>query len=62
LALCEGSMTRRGSVTSAEGKAALGREDGGDDVGWANANLTGSKMKKIHTVDSAVTNKWTVKI
>jgi hypothetical protein len=29
---------------------------GGDDVSWADVNLTGPKMKKIHTVDSAGTN------
>jgi hypothetical protein len=37
------------------GEVPLGREKGGDDV-WAEANLTGPKMKKINAVDSAATN------
>jgi hypothetical protein len=48
-------------VTSVRGEAALGREKGGDNVSWADMNLTGSKNKiKIHTVGSATT--WMVKI
>jgi hypothetical protein len=31
------------------------REDG---VSWIGTNLTGSKMEKIHPVDSAATNGW----
>jgi hypothetical protein len=41
--------TRRGDNVGWRGK----RED---DTSWTIANLTGSKMKKIHTVDSAATN------
>jgi hypothetical protein len=37
-------------------RGALRREKGGDDVSWADANLTRPKNKKIHTVDSADTN------
>jgi hypothetical protein len=40
-------VTRRGGmVTSVRGEAALGREKGGDNVSWADMNLTGSKNKK----------------
>jgi hypothetical protein len=54
-------VTRRGGiVTSVRGEAALGRGKGGDDVSWADINLTGSKNKKIHAVGLATT--WTVKI
>jgi hypothetical protein len=50
-------MTQCGGVmTSAGGDATLERKKGGDDVSWANANLTGVKIKKIHMVDSAGTN------
>jgi hypothetical protein len=44
-------------VTSVEGEATLGRRKGGDDASWADANFSGPKnKKKIHAVDSAVTN------
>jgi hypothetical protein len=42
-------------VSLAGGEVPLERGKGGDDV-WAEANLTGPKMKKIHAVDSAGTN------
>jgi hypothetical protein len=45
-------------MTSARGEAASGREKGEDDVSWAEGNLSGSKMKKINTDDSADTNRW----
>jgi hypothetical protein len=35
----------------------IGREKGGDDIGWADANLTRSKMKKIYAADSIGTSK-----
>jgi hypothetical protein len=44
LAQWEGSVTRHdGVTTSARGEAAPMREKGGDDVSWADTNLTGSK-------------------
>jgi hypothetical protein len=43
---------------STRGEAAPERAKGGDDVSWANTNLTELKMKKIHTVDSADANGW----
>jgi hypothetical protein len=56
LAPWEGSMARCGGVaTSAEGEAAPGRGKRGDNVGWADTNLTGPKIKKIHVVDSVAT-------
>jgi hypothetical protein len=49
LAAWEGSVTRHnGVVTSVRG----------DDVSWADVNLTGPKMKKINVVDSAAINGW----
>jgi hypothetical protein len=49
-------MARCGGIaTSAEGEAAPGREKRGDNVGWADTNLTGPKIKKIHVVDSVAT-------
>jgi hypothetical protein len=42
-----------GVMTSAGGDVAKG----GDDVSWADANLTGPKNEKIHVVDSASTNR-----
>jgi hypothetical protein len=40
-------VTRRGSVTTlAEGEMAPGREKGGDNVSWADANLTGAKNEE----------------
>jgi hypothetical protein len=35
-----------GVATSAEGEAAPGRGKGGDDVSWADANLTGPKNEE----------------
>jgi hypothetical protein len=45
-----------GMTTSVGGEVAPGRGKGEDNVSWANANLTGQKMKKIHAVDSAASN------
>jgi hypothetical protein len=42
---------RGGMMISAGGEAAPGREKGGDDISWADANLIVPKMKKIHAVD-----------
>jgi hypothetical protein len=54
----EGSITQHGIVTtSVGGDATQGRGKGGDGVGWADANLSGQKMKKIHMIDSASTNE-----
>jgi hypothetical protein len=42
LAPWKGNVIQRGGVaTSAGGDAAPEREKGGDDVGWADTNLTG---------------------
>jgi hypothetical protein len=47
LALWEGSVTRRGGVTtSARGEAAPVRGKKGDDTSWTDTNFTGSKNKK----------------
>jgi hypothetical protein len=43
-------------ATSVEGEAASERGKGGDDANWADVNVTGPKIKKIHTVDSVATN------
>jgi hypothetical protein len=41
-------------MTSIEGETTPGRGKRGDDVSWADANLTESKNeKKIHAVNSA---------
>jgi hypothetical protein len=49
-------------ATSAGEEVAPGREKGGDDVSWADTNLTGPKIKNIYTVDSAATNgRWRFK-
>jgi hypothetical protein len=42
---------------SAEGEAVPGREKGGDDASWADANFIGPKMKKIHAVNIAASNE-----
>jgi hypothetical protein len=47
-----------GVVTSAEGEAAAGRRKGGDNASWPDMNFTGLKMKKIHAIDLAATNRW----
>jgi hypothetical protein len=50
-------VTRHGGVMMlVGGEAAPGREKGGDDVSWTDANFTGPEIKKIHMVNSAVTN------
>jgi hypothetical protein len=36
-------------VTSARGEVAPGRKKGGDDVSWADINLTGPKNEKKST-------------
>jgi hypothetical protein len=52
-------VTWRGDVvTSTGGEVAPGRGKVGDDISWADANLTELKNKKIHTVNSAATNGW----
>jgi hypothetical protein len=43
-------------TTSAGGEAILGREKGGENISWADANFTGQKIKKIYVVDSTATN------
>jgi hypothetical protein len=45
-------------MTSAGEEAASRRGKGGDDTCWADANLTGPKMKKMHMVDSVAINGW----
>jgi hypothetical protein len=42
---------------SAREEATPGRGKRGDDPNWADANLTGLKMKKIHTVDLAANKR-----
>jgi hypothetical protein len=42
----------------AGGEAAPRRGKGGDDVSWADANLTGPKINKNNVVDSDGTNGW----
>jgi hypothetical protein len=50
-------MTRyKGMTTSSRGEVTTRRENGGDDDSWANADLTGQKMKKIHAVNLAGTD------
>jgi hypothetical protein len=50
-------MTQCGGVaTSVSGEAAPGRGKGGDDISWANANLTEPKMGKINAVNSVASN------
>jgi hypothetical protein len=50
LAQLEGNVTRCGGVTtSTRGDATLGRKKGGNDVSWADANLTRSKNEKKST-------------
>jgi hypothetical protein len=57
LAQWEGSVIQRdGVMISARGEAAPGREKGGDDTSWADTNLLGQKMNKIHVINSADTN------
>jgi hypothetical protein len=55
-------VTRRGSVTmSAGGEAASGRGKGGDNVSWADANLTGPKNEE-NSRDRFSCYTWTMKI
>jgi hypothetical protein len=55
MALWEGSMTRRtGVATSVGGEATPERRKGGDDISWTDVDLTGSKIKKIHAIDSTL--------
>jgi hypothetical protein len=42
-------LSAGGEVTPKKGKR-------GDNASWADANFTGPKIKKIHGVDSVVTN------
>jgi hypothetical protein len=44
-------------TTSVGGEAILRRGKGVDDTSWADANLIGLKIKKIHAVDSTGTNE-----
>jgi hypothetical protein len=47
----KGSVTQCGAVvTSTGGDAAPGRGKGGDDISWADANLTEPKNKKKSTL------------
>jgi hypothetical protein len=39
-------------------RGGTGEGNGEDNINWANVNLTGPKIKKIHTVNSVTTNKW----
>jgi hypothetical protein len=48
-------------VTRCEGVVALGRGKGGDDAGWAEANLTGPKNKE-NLRGRFSYYKWMVKI
>jgi hypothetical protein len=51
-------VTRHGGVTtSTEGEVAPVRRKRGDDISWADTNLTEQKIKKINTVDSTTTNR-----
>jgi hypothetical protein len=43
-------------MTSARGEAAPRRGKVGDDISWADANLTRPKMNKIHMIDPASIN------
>jgi hypothetical protein len=52
-------VTRYDGVTTlAGGETTPEREKGVDDASWVDANLTVSKIKKIHVIDSASTNGW----
>jgi hypothetical protein len=43
-------------VTSVGGEVTSRRRKRGDDVSWADANLSKPKMEKIHVVNSVATN------
>jgi hypothetical protein len=50
-------VTRRSGVaTLCRRRGGTGEEKGGDDASWADKNLSGPKIEKIHMVDSAATN------
>jgi hypothetical protein len=50
-------------MTSAGGEAPPERENGGEDASWANTNLTGLKMKKIHAVNLVgINGRWRFKV
>jgi hypothetical protein len=50
-------MTQRGGViTSTEGEAALGKEKRGDNMSWADVNLTWLKNEKNHAIDLTAIN------
>jgi hypothetical protein len=51
-------VRKRAVLTLTGGEVAPGRENRGDNDSWANMDLTRSKIKKIHTVDSFVTIGW----
>jgi hypothetical protein len=62
LAPWEGSVTRRGGVTtSVGGEAATGRRKEGDNASWAYANLIEPKDKENSRGRFSCYN-WTVKI
>jgi hypothetical protein len=48
------TMQRCGDVVSEERRHREGK--GGDDTSWADKNLSGPKIEKIHMVDSDATN------
>jgi hypothetical protein len=50
-------IRRCGVATSVGVEVAPERGNGEDDISWADANLTGPKIKKIHVVDSSTTNR-----
>jgi hypothetical protein len=55
-------MARRGSIVmSTRGEVAPGREKGGDDTSWTDANLNGPKNEE-NSHGRFSWYKWTVKI
>jgi hypothetical protein len=62
LAQWEGSVIRRGGVTtSVGGEVALRRRKEGDDANWTNTNFTGPKNKE-NPRDRFSYYKWMMKI
>jgi hypothetical protein len=62
LATWEGSVTWRDDITMSDGgEAATGREKGGDDASWTDANLTEPKNEE-NSCGRFNCYKWTVKI
>jgi hypothetical protein len=49
-------VTRLSGVMMSAGGEATPKKRGWDDASWADTNLTGPKMKKIHAVDSVAIN------